>query len=184
MMGLNKIFSDNIADTLGISASLVRKDFSVFGITGQQKGGYQIDTVLNKIHQILGKNETQNIIIIGAGRIGEALMHYSGFEKENIKISAAFDSNPEKYNKSSPVPVLPIADLAYYVNEKNIKIAILAVPEIAAQETLELLKNAKIEGILNFSSIKLKSMENLVINNVNIEHELENLIYYVNNLKK
>ena len=78
-LGLVRVFSDNIADPLGISASLVRKDFGLFGISGSQKGGYSINDVLEKINEILGSNEVQRVIVVGVGRIGEALMSYNGF---------------------------------------------------------------------------------------------------------
>ena len=183
-LGLVRVFSDNIADPLGVSASLVRKDFGLFGISGSQKGGYSIDDVLLKINDILGSNEVNRIIIVGMGRIGEALMSYSGFHKDGIRIVAGFDIDVKKIKKTGNVPVKPIEELDEYVNENNISVAIMAVPDIAAQQTLETLKRAKIKGILNFTPVKFKSTEDLTINNFNIENELVNLIYFVNNCKK
>jgi len=183
-LGLVKVFSDNIADPLGISASLVRKDFGMFGISGSQKGGYTIDSVLDKINEVLGSNEIQQVIIVGAGRIGEALMSYKGFHKDGIKIVAGFDIDLKKIRKSGDVPVKPIEELDEFVKEHNISVAIMAVPDIAAQQTLEILKSADIKGILNFTPVKFKSSDEFIVNNFIIENELVNLIYFVNKYKR
>ena len=183
-LGMVRVFSDNIADPLGISASLVRKDFGIFGISGSQKGGYTVNDVLVKINEILGSNEIQKVVVVGVGRIGEALMSYGGFQKDGIKIAAGFDIDIKKITETGEIPVKPIEELEEYVRENNISVAIMAVPDIAAQQTLERLKAAQIKGILNFSPVKFKSTEEITINNFNIENELVNLIYFVNKFKK
>lgn len=183
-LGLVRVFSDNIADPLGISASLVRKDFGLFDINGNQKGGYLIDNVINRIDDVLGANEIQKVIIVGIGRIGEALLNYNGFHKDGIRISAGFDIDSKKFNADARIPVRSIEELPGYVHENNIKVAIIAVPDMAAQQTLELLKAAGIKGVLNFTPVKFKSTDDMIINNFNIEHELVNLIYFVNRYQK
>ena len=182
-LGLVKVFSDNIADPLGISASLVRKDFGMFGIAGSQKGGYTIDSVLDKINEILGSNEIQKVIIVGVGRIGEALMSYKGFHKDGIKIIAGFEIDMKKMSGKNDIPVLPIEELPDFIKAEGIKVAIMAVPDIAAQQTFEILKSANIKGILNFTPVKFKSTDEVTVNNFNIENELINLIYFVNKYK-
>ena len=182
--GFVKVFSDNLADAAGVTASQVRKDFSLFGITGNKKGGYIIDELIEKLNSILGKNQVQKVIVIGAGHIGSALMGYKGFEKEGIKIMACFDSDPLKQNKYSDIPVLPLEELKTYVKANNVKVAVLAVPDIAAQHVWDVLKGAGVKGVLNFAPIRLRDAEEFVINNVNLELELENVIYFVNAIGK
>lgn len=182
-LGFVKVFSDNIADSLNISASLVRKDFGAFEIRGNQKGGYHIESVLNKISEVLSNNEIQRVIIVGVGRIGEALMDFENqSSNQEIKIVAGFEINQKKINPDAEIPVLPINEMTDFIYENNIRIAIVAVPDLAANQTFETLRNANIKGILNFSSIKLNSTDTLKVNNINIEHELENLIYFVNQI--
>ena len=183
-LGMVKIFSDNIADPLGISASLVRKDFAIIGISGSQKGGYLIDSVLGKIDQIIGSDKVQEVVIIGVGRIGEALMSYKGFYKDGIRIVAGFDIDGKKIRIKGDIPVMPIEEFPKFIKTHNVKVAIMAVPDIAAQQTLEILKSSHIQGILNFTSVKFKSTDEIVINNFNIENELINLIYFVNRHRK
>ena len=183
-LGFKKVFSDNISDTLEISSSLVRKDFGNFGITGNRKGGYDIDSILAKIDEILGKDEIQKVIVIGVGRIGEALMSYQGFAKEGIQIVAGFDTDTKKIGNTGPVPVYPIDKLNDYINDNNIRICILTVPQMVAKHTVDLLQTTSIGGILNFTQIKFQSTADITINNINIVHELENLIYVVNKQKE
>lgn len=183
-LGFVKVFSENLADAVGVTASQVRKDFSLFGISGNKRGGYQIDNLLEKLNNILGKDQTQRVIVVGSGHIGQALMRYQGFEKEGIKIIAGFDIDSAKYNNSAPIPVLPIEELKDFVKANNIKIGIVAVPDVAAQHVADMMFGAGIKGILNFAPIRLRASEDFVVNNVNLELELENVIYFVNALSK
>jgi redox-sensing transcriptional repressor len=183
-LGFKKVFSDNISDTLEISSSLVRKDFGNFGITGNRKGGYDIDSILHKIDEILGKDEIQKVIIVGTGRIGEALMNYQGFIKEGIQIVAGFDTEPDRTKTESGVPIYHIDKITDFILENKIRICILAVPQMVAKHTVDLLAASGVGGILNFTPIKFQSTAELTINNINIVHELENLIYVVNKQKE
>lgn len=179
-LGFKKVFSDNIADTLEISSSLVRKDFGKFGISGTQKGGYTIENILKRLHKILGKNEIQKVIVIGAGRIGEAIMKYKDFTNEGIEIVAGFDIDSSKLSEKAEIPIYSIEKLSNYISNYQIKFAIMAVPKMAAQQIFEMLVLANIKGILNFTNLKIMGTETTIVSNINIVHELENLIYLVN----
>ena len=97
-MGFVKVFSDNLSDALGISASLVRKDFAACNLTGKRRGGYQVNELIEKLNILLGKNSEQRVIMVGCGKLGSALMNYRGFDTEQIKIVAGFDTNPQRQN--------------------------------------------------------------------------------------
>lgn len=179
-LGFVKVFSGNLADAAGVTSSQVRKDFSLFGITGNRRGGYNVDELIVKIRAILGKNELQKVVIVGVGNIGKALLRYKGFESGGIKVVAAFDIDPDKYSRSFEVPIFPLEDFREFVLEHDIKIGILAVPEIAAHHVSEIMISAGIKGILNFAPIQLRAADDVIVNNINLEVELENLIYFVN----
>jgi redox-sensing transcriptional repressor len=183
-LGFFKIFSDYLADAVGVTSAQVRKDFSLFGISGNKRGGYQIDTLIEKLNDILGKNELQKVIMAGAGNLGSALMKYKNFEKEGIKIVAAFDIDPSKISARLAVPVYPLDELENFARDNEIKIGIISVPDIAAQTALDLMMRAGIKGVLNFAPIQLKTAGDCIVSNVNLELELENLIYFVNALQK
>ncbi|MDO5577115.1 MAG: redox-sensing transcriptional repressor Rex, partial [Fibrobacter sp.] len=153
-LGFFKIFSDYLADAVGVTSALVRKDFSLFGISGNKRGGYKIDSLIEKLNDILGKNELQKVIMAGAGNLGSALIKYKNFEKEGIQVVAAFDIDPAKHNSRLPIPVLPLDDLEEFVIANKIEIAIICVPDIAAQHTLDIMIKAGISGVLNFAPIQ------------------------------
>ena len=183
-LGLEKVFAHNLADAAGVSAAVVRKDFSLLEIYGQKRGGYEIPDLLEKIGKILGKtDDPQNVIIVGCGRIGKALMHYTGFEGDGIHVVAGFDSDPKVYNDTThPVPVYPINRLEEIIKKHVIEVAIITAPEGAAADLYQKLVQAGIYGILNFSPITLKSarLENgilPVVHNMNIALELEQIFY-------
>ena len=174
-----RVFSDNLADAASVTAAQVRKDFSVFGIAGHRRGGYQVDDLLDQLNKILGKDQIQEIVLVGVGNIGKALLHYPGFEKSGIRIAAGFDIDPTKYSTHENIPILPPEKMHDYILAKNIKIGIIAVPDYAAQQVLELMKSAGIKGVLNFAPITLRESADCVINNINLVTELENIIYFV-----
>lgn len=179
-LGFIKIFSEYLAESVGVTSAQVRKDFSLFGIIGNKRGGYVIDALIEKLNAIFGKNQVQRVVLIGAGNLGSALLKYQGFEKQGIKIEAAFDIDPAKCTQKTGVPVLALSSMEVFVKEHDIKVAILCVPEVAAQATFDSLVKAGIKGVLNFSPIQLKTTEPCFVSNVSLEEELDNLIYSVN----
>jgi len=183
-LGFVKVFSDNLADAVGSTSAQVRKDFSLFGISGNRRGGYQMDTLLEKLNNILGKDKLQKTIVAGAGNIGSALIGYRGFEKEGIDIVAGFDIDSALINEKAETPIFSLSKLKDFVKHSKIEIGIIAVPDSAAQEVLDLMVEGGIKGVLNFAPISLRAPEHIVINNVNLGIELENLIYFVNAVER
>ena len=175
-----RVFSDNLADAAGVTAAQVRKDFSLFGITGNRRGGYKVDELSEQLHRILGKDQLQEFVVVGVGNIGRALLRYRGLEKSGIRIAAGFDIDPSKYDADGNPPVLPLENLVDFVRARGIRLGVIAVPDYAAQQVIELMLSAGIKGVLNFAPICLKVPEGCIINNINLETELENLIYFVN----
>ena len=179
-LGFVKVFSGNLADATGVTSSQVRKDFSLFGITGNRRGGYKVDELIAKIRGILGKNELQKVVMVGVGNIGTALLRYKGFQAGGIRIIAGFESDPAKYAPNAEVPIFPMDDFGEFVRKHDVRIGILAVPDAAAHQVSEVMILAGIKGILNFAPIQLRAADDVVISNINLEVELENLIYFVN----
>ena len=189
-IGLEKVFAHNLADAAGVNAVIVRKDFSLLGIHGQKRGGYDILPLVTKLGDLLGKGEPQNVIIVGCGRIGKALMHYSGFEPDGIRIVAGFDTDPLVYSDAShPIPLYPMGRLEEVIDALDVKIAIITVPENAATDCFQKLIDANIKGVLNFSPVTLKS-QNIdgelrpIVHNINIALELEQIFYEIQYPKK
>lgn len=182
-IGLEKVFAHNLADAAGVSAAIVRKDFSQLEIHGQKRGGYEILDLIQKLGELLGKGEPQNVIVVGCGRIGKSLMHYAGFEPDGIRIVAGFDSDPIVYaDASNPIPVYPMSRLEEVVEALGVKVAIITVPEAATADCYQRLVDANIQGVLNFSPVTLKPQVidghlKPVVHNINIALELEQIFY-------
>ena len=179
-----RVFSDNLGDAVGVTSAQVRKDFSHFGISGNRRGGYKVEEVIEQIEKVLGKGGLHKVILVGLGNIGRALLRYPGFRKDGIKITAAFDIDPAKVNSEGNIPVLPLSEMSNYVENNDIRIGIITVPDYAAQQVFELMKSAGIRGVLNFAPICLQESEECIVNNINLETELESIIYYVNTRTK
>lgn len=176
-LGFEQVYSYSLGRAAGVSAVQVRKDFSKFGIKGNRRGGYNIEDLLKKMNELFG-SEQKNIVVVGMGNIGKALAQYNPrFLNKNLNIIAGFDIDPAKQKKIYNIPVYPLKKLPELVKSHQIKTAIIAVPAHMAQDICNILINHGILGILNFSPIILQVPEHVFINDINLSHELESIIY-------
>ncbi|NLF40455.1 redox-sensing transcriptional repressor Rex [bacterium] len=182
--GFVKIFSDILGEAVNVTPAQVRKDFSIFGISGNKRGGYDIGSLLARLDDILGKHEQQSAILVGAGNLGVALMHHKAFEQRGIRIMAAFDKDPARHGGQNGIPVLPMGDLPAFVERHSVKAGILCVPADAAQEVLDAMIAAGIKGVLSFAPIQLKTPHEFILNTINVDIELENIMYFVSAAEK
>ena len=180
--GADRVYSNELADAIGITAAQVRKDFSLFGITGNKRGGYSVQDLLGIIQRILGSQTGQDVIIAGMGHLGTALSTYKGFEEEGIHIKAGFDTDSGRCGTHGHIPVYPFSECEGYVSTHNIKVGIIAVPADAAQLVLDVLVRGGVVGVLNFAPVRLLAPRTCVIHDVNLRVELELLLYFVNAL--
>ncbi|NOY75383.1 MAG: redox-sensing transcriptional repressor Rex [Kiritimatiellaeota bacterium] len=179
-LGFVKVFSDNLGDAIGVSAAQVRSDLSKFGITsGNKKGGYSIDELLDNVKETLGKDEIQKVIVVGCGKMGNAIMNYSGFPVEGMRIVAGFDTNPTMVSSNERIPIYCLDEMERIVSEEKVRVAIMTVPESAAAQVFDLVQRAGIKGVLNFAPLQLRSTETCLVNNINIALELESMFYMV-----
>ena len=179
LMGVEKVFSYTLANETGVTSEQVRKDFSEFGIKGNKRGGYDVNDLLEKMEKIFHRNKDHSLVLIGMGNLGLALSKYSKFVQRNMNIIATFDIDPFKQKQRSDIPIYSMDRLKEIVDRFRVKVAILAVPEISAQEVVDELIRHGIKGIVNFAPVLLKVPQDIIINNVNLCDELESVIYYV-----
>ncbi len=176
--GVNFISSQDIAEKLNIKPSQVRKDLSYFGEFGKRGLGYNVGKLLSEIAHIIGVNKEWNVAIIGAGNLGSALANYPGLLKHKFQVVAIFDNDREKVGrKIGGITVFHISELNKLAKQLNIEIVVLAVPESAAQYVTELVEEAEIKGIVNFSPIKLRT--NIPVEDVDITLSFETIAYTI-----
>lgn len=177
---VQKVSSVEIAQGVKGTPAQVRKDLAYFGDFGMRGVGYNVTSLNNIIKEILGLDRQWRMILIGAGNLGSALTHYAGFEKRGFKISAAFDNDVNKIGMTlNGLPILPITKLVEYIEENDVDIAVLAVPESSAQDVADILCGTKIKGIMNFSPSSLVPCENIEIRQVDLAVSLEALSYRI-----
>jgi redox-sensing transcriptional repressor len=153
-----------IAQELNLEPIQVRKDLAITGITGKPKKGYPVETLINAIERFLRWDSKRNAVLVGAGNLGTALIGYREFRLHGLNLVAAFDKNPQKTGSLiHGVQVLPADAMEMEVRALKVKTAILTVPSPSAQETADILVRAGIEGIWNFTNIKLKVPESVAV---------------------
>ena len=183
-MGVERVFSYTLANETGVTSEQVRKDFSEFSIKGNKRGGYDVDELLKVIENIFHRNKEHNLVVVGMGNLGIALSKYGKFMQRNMNIVATFDIDPFKQKARAGITVYPLNRLKEIIDRFKVRVAIISVPEISAQEVADDLIMNGIKGIINFAPVLLKVPADVVVNNVNLCDELESVIYYVHNLMK
>jgi redox-sensing transcriptional repressor len=174
-LGFVKVFSDNLGDALGVSASQVRKDFADFGMRGVKRGGYQIAELLDRLSRLLGVTDTLRVVVIGCGNIGTALLHTYGGKREGVSVVAGFDINPQVISPKAEVPIYDMRDLIPYIEANRIRVAILAVPEELAPGVMEQIRSSSVQGVLNFTRAQLRGDSQCLAQNIDIRMEIEKL---------
>jgi redox-sensing transcriptional repressor len=153
-----------IAQELNLEPIQVRKDMAITGIIGKPKKGYPVAALITAIEHFLRWDSIQDAVLVGAGNLGTALMGHSEFQFHGLNIVAAFDKNPQKSGTMiHGVTVLPTDTMEIQIRNFGVKTAILTVPSPFAQDTADILVRSGIEGIWNFTNVKLKVPENVVV---------------------
>ena len=151
------VSSAAIAEALGVSAVGVRKDLAfVSSQAGKPKRGFEVNTLIADIEKFLGYDERTAVVVVGAGRLGKAILLYEGFEHFKIDVVAAFDVKPERIGAVSGKPIYPLERLSEIVRRHDVKAGILTVPRESAQSACDAMIKAGIRAILNFAPVSLK----------------------------
>ncbi len=176
--GHEAVSSEQLAAKSATTAAQVRKDLSVFGSFGKRGFGYTVEELGHALRDILGLTHPWRVALIGAGRIGAALFEYTGFAQRGFQIVAVFDSDPAKIGRKWGDSIIhDVAKLERVVSDKDIQIAILAVPVEAVQGVMDQASRAGVRGVLNFAPVRLKVPEGVTVKDVNLVIELESLTF-------
>lgn len=179
--GVERISSNDLSNRMQVTASQIRQDLNNFGGFGQQGYGYNVQFLYDEIGKILGLNEKHNIIVIGAGNLGQALANYVKFEKLGFVITALFDVNPDlKGKKIRGIEIHMLDELDEYCKENPVDIAALTMPKAEADLTAQRLVGLGIKAFWNFAHVDLNiSDQDVVVENVHLSESLMQLSYNI-----
>jgi redox-sensing transcriptional repressor len=178
-MGKDKISSQEIAEYTNINATQIRRDLSAFGKFGKRGVGYNIDALIAEIRKILRTQGQHNIALFGAGRLGQAIASSTIFADHGFNIAAAFDVDRDKVGQ--PIGDTVINDysrLRELIREKNIIVAVLAVPPDAAQEVADDVVQAGVKIIFNYTEALLHVPADVTVHTTSPAVELLYALYF------
>lgn len=180
--GQQTISSGQLGALLGFSDAQVRKDLGFFGQFGYPGVGYRCDELIHAMRDILGTNHPWPVAMVGVGNLGQALLGYRGFGRQNFTIEAAFDTDRAKVGTVvQGITIRDIADMPRVVREMGIRLGMVVVPAERAQEVADRLVAAGIEGIVNFAPVTLSLPPHVEAVAVDLAIELEQLSFAVTN---
>jgi len=179
--GVERISSGDLSKRMMVTASQIRQDLNNFGGFGQQGYGYNVKYLYEEIGKILGLNTTHNIIVIGAGNLGQSLANYVKFEKLGFKIIALFDVNPALSGVTvRGIRIHMLDELEEFCQENHVDIAALTMPKSKADAIANRVVNLGIHAIWNFAHVDLDlSNKEVVVENVHLSDSLMQLSYNI-----
>lgn len=178
--GVERVSSQELSSIMRVTASQIRQDFNHFGGFGQQGYGYNVDYLYIEIGKILGLHKSHNLILIGAGNLGQALANYMNFEKRGFIITGIFDINPDLIGKTvRNIPIQPMENMQGFIKENDVDIAVLTIPKTGAVKVAEQLVEYGIRGIWNFAHVDLEVPEDVLVENVHLSDSLMKLSYQI-----
>lgn len=161
-----------LANALGMGEVQVRKDLAQVSDGGRPKIGYLRESLIDDINQFLGYDNTTDAVLVGAGKLGQALLGYSGFDDYGLNILAAFDVNIKKPQVVDGKPLLPMEDLKDFCRDNKILMGIITVPAASAQQVCDKVIDSGIKAIWNFAPVHLDVPEHILVQNENMATSL------------
>ncbi len=178
--GLERISSGELSKRMNVTASQIRQDFNHFGGFGQQGYGYNVNYLYDEIGKILGLDKRHNLVIVGAGNLGQALANYMNFEKRGFFVKGIFDCKESLIGTQvRDMKVMDTSDLASFIKENNIDIAVLTLPKQGATEIAKTLVECNISGIWNFAHVDLDVPDSIYVENVHLSDSLMKLSFKI-----
>lgn len=176
--GVERISSQELSKKMHVTASQIRQDLNHFGGFGQQGYGYNVEYLFVEIAKILGLDKQHNLIIIGAGNLGQALLNYNNFTRRGFIFRGIFDQNPSLHGmKINDLLVRPMEEMSDFITKNNIDIAVLTIPKNGAVKVAEKLVECNIRAIWNFAHVDLHVPEWVQVENVHLSDSLMKLSY-------
>ena len=178
--GVERISSNDLSRRMHVTASQIRQDLNNFGGFGQQGYGYNVKYLYTEIAKIMGVDRQHNLIIIGAGNLGQAIANYANFERRGFIIKGMFDVNPRLIGRVvRGVEIRGVEELEKFIVDNQVQIAALTIPKTKAPEIADRLVAAGIKAIWNFAHVDLNLPERIQVENVHLSDSLMKLSYNI-----
>ena len=182
--GVERISSGELSSRMKVTASQIRQDLNKFGGFGQQGYGYNVRYLYAEIGKILGIDRQHNLIIIGAGNLGQAIANYTNFERRGFLFRGIFDHDPKVCGKEiHGITVRPMEEMPDFIRENQIDIAVLTIPKTSAVEVAKQLAACGVRGIWNFAHVDLRLPGHIQVENVHLSDSLMKLSYNLSSVE-
>jgi redox-sensing transcriptional repressor len=178
---VQRISSKEFSQRIGFTASQIRQDLNCFGDFGQQGYGYNVKELYDSVSRIIGLDKKYNMVIVGAGNIGQAVANYTNFEKMGFHLIAMFDKNPKQVGiKIRDIEIQDVDDLGAFLIKNNADIGVICIPKSQAQSVADVFAKGGVKGIWNFAPTDLVVPESIMVENVHLSDSLYTLSYMLN----
>lgn len=182
---VERVSSKELSEIMRSSASQIRQDLNCFGGFGQQGYGYNVKYLYEEIGKILGLDKKHNLVLIGAGNLGQALANYVNFERRGFIMRGIFDKNEALHGQIvRGIEIRPMEEMKQFVMNNDIDIAVLTIPKESAIKVTAELVDCNIKAIWNFAHVDLDVPDGIVVENVHLSESLMKLSYDLNNQNK
>ncbi len=179
--GVETVSSQQLAKRFNLNSAQIRKDLAYFGEFGVRGVGYNVRQLRQYVVEILGLDRERRLVIVGAGNLGSALCHYSGFSGGNFLVVGVLDSDPSRIGDATPAGLLveDAARLPEIVAQRQAEIGVITTPAAAAQTVCDRMVDAGLRAILNFAPIRLRAPESVLVKSVDLKVHLEELSFFL-----
>lgn len=178
--GQQFVSSQEMADYLGVTSAQIRKDLSFFGGFGKKGKGYDVINLLETLRSILNLDQIWEVVLVGVGNLGQALLSYQGFSRQGFEIVMAFDNDPKVVGQTiAGIKVRDVTEMQNFTCPRKIPIGILTVPAANAQEMADKLIQCGVKAILNYAPVTLKVPEGIKLANIDPVLSLQTFTYYL-----
>jgi len=184
-LGMETVSSQEMARRFNLNSAQIRKDLAYFGEFGVRGVGYNVRELRQYVVEILGLDRERRMVIVGAGNLGTALCHYSGFSGGSFLVVGVLDSDPSRIGDPTPAGLLveDASRMREIVAQRNVDIGVITTPAAAAQAVCDQMIAAGLRTVLNFAPVRVRGEEEVVVRTVDLKVHLEELSFFLRHSK-
>jgi len=185
-LGVETVSSQELARRFNLNSAQIRKDLAYFGEFGVRGVGYNVRELRQYVVEILGLDRERRLVIVGAGNLGTALCHYSGFSGGSFLVVGVLDSDPSRIGDPTPAGLLveDAARLGEIVTQRHVEIGVITTPAASAQQVCDHMVEAGLRTVLNFAPVRVKAPDHVLVKTVDLKVHLEELSFFLTHARR